>query len=219
MAERLRPHDIRTINCTAGFSLWLFWFFTFSHLRYKKTLLQNFPPSLPFSFSYSNQISAILFEYHIAIIIMRASGFLCVALAVLASAIPVGNSKLSLEQDGCGNQQLQTVTTITTTTMTMGQRPSSPPTAVPSGRPSAVSSRTDGNSLHSPSETHPPTTGYRNVVYYTNWYARRSFCSFLIPANRFRAIYGANYPPSNLPAEKITHLLYAFAGVAPDGEV
>jgi hypothetical protein len=34
-----------------------------------------------------------------------------------------------------------------------------------------------------------------------------------------RGIYGANYQPQQLPGDKITHILYAFADIASDGEV
>jgi chitinase len=34
-----------------------------------------------------------------------------------------------------------------------------------------------------------------------------------------RGIYGADTQPQELPADKITHVLYAFADIAPDGEV
>ncbi|KAH6650622.1 glycoside hydrolase family 18 protein [Chaetomium tenue] len=45
-------------------------------------------------------------------------------------------------------------------------------------------------------------SGYRNALYFTNW-----------------GIYGANYQPEQLPGDKVTHVLYAFADIGPDGEV
>ena len=34
-----------------------------------------------------------------------------------------------------------------------------------------------------------------------------------------RGIYGADFQPQQLPTTQITHVLYAFADIGPDGEV
>lgn len=62
--------------------------------------------------------------------------------------------------------------------------------------------------------------GFRSVLYFTNW---------LVPAHNIfrrdvltesnRGIYSANTQPQDIPVDKVTHLLYAFADIKPNGEV
>ncbi|KAK3694591.1 glycoside hydrolase family 18 protein [Podospora appendiculata] len=56
----------------------------------------------------------------------------------------------------------------------------------------------DGNAT---TQATPPSS-FRNALYFTNW-----------------GIYGANFQPQQLPASQVSHVLYAFADIASDGEV
>lgn len=64
--------------------------------------------------------------------------------------------------------------------------------------------------------------GFRSVLYFTNWSVPTyniSHRNLLTLLNR--GIYSDKYKtqPQDIPVDKVTHLLYAFADIKPDGEV
>ncbi|KAK4059294.1 CAZyme family GH18 [Trichoderma harzianum] len=65
-----------------------------------------------------------------------------------------------------------------------------------------LSNTTDWDDSHSSRQGFADSSRRKNVVYFTDW-----------------SIYKAGFLPQYLPARDITHLLYAFAGIAPDGSV
>ncbi|KAK4231705.1 endochitinase 1 [Podospora fimiseda] len=81
-------------------------------------------------------------------------------------------------------------TTSSSTSRTLGTPP------VPSV------STTYNNTTGAPFSNSTSGAGLRSAIYFTNW-----------------GIYGADYQPDQLPVENLTHILYAFADIAPDGEV
>lgn len=74
--------------------------------------------------------------------------------------------------------------------------------------------------------------GYRSVAYFVNWYVptydlvTQRWCHSVDASSADtdsepkRAIYARKHRPQDLPADKLTHVLYSFANVKQDsGEV
>ena len=78
---------------------------------------------------------------------------------------------------------------------------------------------------HSQSSNTPTTmggsNGYRSVAYFVNCTDVLGFVleNWRADVESLGAIYGRNYNPQDLPADRLTHVLYAFANIKPDGEV
>ncbi|KAJ6445801.1 endochitinase [Purpureocillium lavendulum] len=97
-----------------------------------------------------------------------------------------------------GRQGTQSPTIQESTNVAQLSRPTQD--AKPSSDTAAISP-TSG-STNTTSSSSKAIKGLRNVLYFTNW-----------------GIYGANYQPQMLPADRVTHVLYAFAAVGQDGTV
>lgn len=71
--------------------------------------------------------------------------------------------------------------------------------------------------------------GYRSVVYFVNWvcvdicpsvWIKKLQAYLLTIMVGYQGIYGRAFNPADLPIDKLTHVLYAFANVRPEtGEV
>ncbi|KAL9484344.1 hypothetical protein ACSS6W_003133 [Trichoderma asperelloides] len=93
------------------------------------------------------------------------------------------------------------------------------PTPGPFSSPESSSARNDTSSQ---SEAKPPffkpsNTGTTNEK--SSWTRPQGKKKNVVYFTNCRSIYGANFLPQNVPADEITHLLYAFAGIASDGSV
>ncbi|KAH0439683.1 chitinase 1 [Colletotrichum camelliae] len=76
------------------------------------------------------------------------------------------------------------------------------PGGVGGGRGGAGGGGGRGNASHPTNGSTPANGQHRNLLYVTNW-----------------SIYGAGYNPDDIPIDKITHVLYAFADIQANGTV
>ncbi|EJT68456.1 endochitinase [Gaeumannomyces tritici R3-111a-1] len=122
------------------------------------------------------------------------------SLALSVAAAPVADAALHGRDVFCFTAPgpTATVTVAVTVFATGGSSPTRTSTSTPSSRTSSTSTL----STQTPGDSSGTQTGYKNVLYFTNW-----------------GIYGANFQPQQIPAENVTHILYSFADIASDGEV
>jgi chitinase len=69
-------------------------------------------------------------------------------------------------------------------------------------QPDNQGSNTPYSNNSAPDTDHLRQGSYESSLYFTNW-----------------GIYGANFQPQQIPADKVSRILFAFADIASDGEV
>ncbi len=102
-----------------------------------------------------------------------------------------------------------TTTTTTTTTKPPATTTTNTPTSTTSTTTTAPPATTSTSTTTKPpatttstTTTKPPATNKKVVGYYTSW-----------------ATYGRNYQVTDIPADKLTHINYAFANIGDDGRI